>query len=163
MAKPNWKKIAAEYIKTDIAMRPLAERYGVPVATLKARAQKELWSQQRNDYRVRVGIETAQKNMPKAIPKVSPKDVDKTAAIFRVTDKALEAAELLLEKSDKITAQDISAIMTAVVKAKEVRMIKSALDEQEQRARIASLEKDTEIKAREPVQIQLGDTEDYSL
>ena len=28
--------------------------------------------------------------MPKAIPKVSPKDVDKTAAIFRVTDKALE-------------------------------------------------------------------------
>ena len=60
MAQPNWKKIAKEYISTDIAMRPLAEKHKVPFSTLRVHAKREEWSEKRRQYQLRVGQEAVQ-------------------------------------------------------------------------------------------------------
>ena len=157
MAKPNWKKIAAEYIKTDIAMRPLAEKYGVPIPTLKARAAKELWVQQRNDYKVRIGIKAAQEIDAKPMPKDMQRDVNATALIFEGAQLAINWIVNRLNSGEIKDYREVEALIRAMNGAKGITDIKMALEEREQRARIASLEKDTEIKGREPITVEFKD------
>lgn len=45
MAKPeiNWADIRADWVSTDKSLRDLSSEYGVPEATIRHRAKKELW------------------------------------------------------------------------------------------------------------------------
>lgn len=43
----NWRKIKAEYIAGGISQRALAEKYGVPLATIVKHAKKEKWTEKR--------------------------------------------------------------------------------------------------------------------
>ena len=44
MAKPNWTKIKAEYLKGGISYRKLAEKHGISESTLTKRAIRESWA-----------------------------------------------------------------------------------------------------------------------
>lgn len=160
MAKPNWKKVAHEYITTDIAMRPLADKYGIPHATLKQRAKRELWTQQRNDYRLKIGLEAKKKIIPKSNPEANPKEVDEVAMLFEGATLAINWIIKRLESDEVSDWREVEGLIRAMNGAKALTRIKSALDEEEQRARIENLKKNTEVAGREPVQIEFVNTED---
>ena len=46
---PNWKKIKAEYVRGGISMQKLADKYGVPIRTIKDHSRKEKWSELRKE------------------------------------------------------------------------------------------------------------------
>ena len=146
MAKINWKKIATEYVKSDIAMRPLADKYGVSFTSVKDHARREGWAQQREEYRIRIGQEAVQKNAAKSCPKPASKDVDAAALIFEGATLAINWIVNRLNSGEISDYREVEALIRAMNGAKGITDIKMALEEREQRARIASLEKDTEIK-----------------
>lgn len=166
MALP-WEKIRKEYIETSIGMRPLAQKHGVSFDTLKWRAKHEEWSRLRDEYRIETGVQAVSK--PRATTKITTvttittpkgKDVDDAAAIFRIADKALEKAEAYLDAVEMLGPQDLSHVIGALAKAKDIRAIKVALDREEQRARIANLEQQTRTAEREPITITFEGTEE---
>jgi hypothetical protein len=50
MPRANWLKIRNEYIMTDIAQRPLAQKYNIGYSTLAQRATKENWAELRKQH-----------------------------------------------------------------------------------------------------------------
>ena len=159
----DWEAIKKEYIETSIGMRPLAEKHGVSFDTLKWRAKHEHWSDLRDQFRIETGVQAVKK--PTKVTTVTtvttittpkPEEVEDLASIFRVADKGLHLVEGYLDSLELIDPQQFSQLMTALTKMRDVKDIRSALDRQEQKARIANLEKQTEIAAREPVQIDFS-------
>lgn len=69
--KPNWEKIATEYITGDIGQKKLAEKHGVPLRTLQDRCKAEQWVAQKKAHR---GATVA-----KAVEKISEEQADQMA------------------------------------------------------------------------------------
>lgn len=60
--KPDWNKIKNEYICGNISQRKLAAKYGISYATLRGRAESELWPRLRDQYQRKASAEAAQKS-----------------------------------------------------------------------------------------------------
>lgn len=58
---PNWELIEAEYITSRISHAKLAEKHGVPIATVSKRARKQKWAAKRRAYKDRVVEKVTQK------------------------------------------------------------------------------------------------------
>jgi len=160
MAQPNWKKIAKEYITTDIAMRPLAAKYNISFPTLRDRAKREEWSAKRADYRLNVGTEAAKKPVTCDVTKPKKKDVTEAKLIFEGATLAIEWIVRRLESDQIEDWREVEGLVRALNGTKAITKIRMALEEQEQRARIANLEQQTAKAAREPVEITFAGTED---
>ena len=76
-----------------------------------------------------------------------------------VADKLLNKIEAMVDGGNPLDTKAIRALTAAVKDLKEIQSVKSDLDEQEQRARIANLQKmaDKESDNKEPIQVILGD------
>lgn len=176
--KPNWKRISSEYIKGDIAMCPLAKKYGVPERTLKDHAKRERWSERRGEYRLseaqkasaavaeKEETAVAEEKRGTAPPPGKPAPVSKAQAgtekVFYAADLLIERVIEVLEKEKYLDGKELSSLATAISKAKEIKHLRDALDIREQEARIAAMEKNNTPTEREPVQIEFigkaGDT-----
>lgn len=157
----DWQKIKTEYITTDTSYRKLAEKYGVNYSVIGARARAEEWVEQRTQFQNITHTKT--------IEKISDNQSDKLSRIDSLADKLLDKLEQAVTELDKAiivhktkeetatgekTTERKEAVdggtvdraglrqLTAALKdLKEVKMIRTQLDEEEQRARIASLNK----------------------
>jgi len=58
---PNWEVIRQEYIETDISMGNIARKYKVKEATVKTRARRENWSEQRKKAESKANLKRIQK------------------------------------------------------------------------------------------------------
>jgi transposase-like protein len=136
----DWDLIKTEYITTDITCRKLAEKHGVSESTLFKKCSKERWEASRKQHGSKLEA------------KILQKDINKRADIAVARSNALmEAADLLLEKTVRginsapiVTPTAAKNYSDALKNIKEIHMIRTAEDIEEQRARIAKLRKDTE-------------------
>ena len=81
------------------------------------------------------------------------------------TKETIHEEEKLLEAKSIVDRQGLKQIASALKDIKEVKMLRSELDEQEQKARIANLQKqaDSDNGSKEPIKVIIGsDLEDYS-
>ena len=160
----DWQSIKTEYITTDTSYRKLAQKYGVRYATLQARAKEEKWTELRDRHRT--------STVSKTLTKISNKQAAKLARIERITDKLLDKLEQAVDELDleiikrktkvedgltETTTETMEAVeggivdraglrnLTASLKdLKEIQMLKSELDRQEQEARIEKLRREAE-------------------
>lgn len=58
---PNWDAIRQEYIETDISMGNLARKYKIKEATVKTRARRENWTDQRKKAESKANLKRIQK------------------------------------------------------------------------------------------------------
>ena len=158
----DWQAIKTEYITTDTSYRKLAQKYGVRYATLQARAKEEKWTELRDRHRT--------STVSKSLTKISNKQAAKLARIDGITDKLLNKLEKAVDELDleiikrktkveegltETTTETMEAVeggivdraglrhLTAALKdLKEIQMLKSELDRQEQEARIEKLRKE---------------------
>lgn len=164
--KPNWKRISTEYITGDIAMCPLAKKYSVPTTTLKDHARRERWSERRREYRQEAGIQAVKASAREAVPAAEnpePKaaDIERIDRVFYAADLLIGRVIEMLEKEKYLDGRDLSAIATALSRAKEIQHLRDALDIREQEARIRALEKENAGENAEPVEICFaGETEE---
>jgi Mor family transcriptional regulator len=152
----DWQAIKTEYITTDTSYRKLAQKYGVSTTQICNVGRDEKWVEQREQY---LNNTTA-----KAIEKISKQEANRAAKIHTVADKLLNKIEALVDRPGMMP-KDVRSLVAAVKDLKEIQNIKSDLDEQEQRARIANLQKqaDKTEDNKEPIQVIIGgDLSEYS-
>lgn len=131
----DWQSIKTEYITTQTSYRKLAQKYGVSATQICNVGRDEKWVEQREQY--------LSKTTAKTLEKISQQEADRAARIHSVADKLLLKIEAMVDavEPEDIPAKAIRALTAAVKDLKEIQSVKSALDEQEQRARIANLQK----------------------
>ena len=146
----DWQAIKTEYITTDTSYRKLAQKYDINVTTIAKRAGDEKWVEQRKQH--------ANKTQAKTLEKISQQEANRAAKIHSVADKLLNKIEALVDRPGMVP-KDVRALVAAVKDLKEIQGVKSVLDEKEQRARIANLQKqaDKTDDNKEPIQVIIGD------
>ena len=157
----DWKKIKAEYITTGISYRRLAEKYGLHYHVISERGKAENWVELRTQHR--------DKTLTKALDKISERQSDKMARIDALADQLLDKLEKAIGELDMaitvhkekvetgtgentreykvaepggiVDRKGLREIASALKDLKEVKGIRSALDEEEQQERIENLRK----------------------
>ncbi len=136
----DWKKLKAEYIAGGTSYRKLAEKYKANFSVLKRIAREEDW----------VGLreQCKQKAATKIVEIESDKQAERMRRLLTVSDMLLDAVE---ESVKAFTTGELSvekgvlkSLSGAIKDIKDIQNIKSQLDIEEQKARIAILKKQAE-------------------
>ena len=160
--KTDWNKIKAEYVAGGTSYRKLADKYGVSLRNLQRKAAKESWVDLRQ--------QTVDKAAAKIIESVSSQQARRYQRLQDVTDKLLDKLEGIVESVvleemtiDKYTLKQITGALKDI---KDIQSIKSPMDIEEQKARIAKwrrdAERDDDLEDREVNVTFMGDIEEYS-
>lgn len=128
----DYSRIKAEYIAGGTSYRKLAEKYAVPITTLKRIAKKENWV----DLRAQTEIKTD----TKIVKEVIQNQAKIARKITGAADKLLGKIVKALNDADYVSAQSAKDYATALKRIQEIGGIKSDLDKREQEARIRRLE-----------------------
>lgn len=160
----DWQAIKAEYITTDTSYRKLAQKYGISHVQIGNVGRDEKWVELRRRH--------LDKTLAKSIEKIGTKQADKMARIDSLTDKLLTKLEKAVDELDLeiIVIKDktvtstgerteeskiaraggivdragLKQLTAALKDIKEVKMLKTELDRQEQEARIEKLRREAE-------------------
>lgn len=146
----DWNEIRNKYITTTTSYRKLAAEYGIDQAVISRKGKQEKWVEARTQY--------ISETSAKIIEASKNAEVDRAKKIHDVADKLLEKIESIVEtvKPDRMSAKDIRALTAAVKDLKEIQGVRSALDQQEQEARIANLQKQSkEDKGKEHEKLEV--------
>jgi hypothetical protein len=153
----DWQKIKTEYITTDISYRKLAEKYGLDQATIARRAKKEDWVSKRQHH--------ADKTQAKILSADTKNKADRAARLMTVADKLLQKVEKFVDASEYVSPNSAKNLSDALKNIKEVCMVRSIEDIEEQKARIAKLQKETEKQDNDRPSITItleGSLSDYA-
>lgn len=132
----DWQDIKTEYITTKTSFRKLADKYGLHKDTIWKKAKDEGWEDLRRQH-----IDSTQ---TKILDADTEKKVDRAVRLMTVADKLLEKVEQWVEMGEPISATSIKNLSDAIKNIKEVQMIRTEEDIEEQKARIAKLRKEAE-------------------
>lgn len=159
--KPNWKKIATEYITGDIGQKKLAEKYGVPLRTLQDRCKAEQWVAQKKAHRgatvakacavisdqqagqmAALVTQAASALLAQAMTAIG--QLDKPVTAHKVTvengdEKSTEEWEELSDKPGAVNVAGVRHLATALKDIAGVLGLETELDRMEKEARIAAL------------------------
>lgn len=140
----DWGKIRTEYVTGLSSYRDLAEKYGVDQSTIARHGKKEGWQEERKKCASRV--------QAKAARKVADRKADRMAKVLSAADLLMEkwllVANVLDEASDPRELRQLAATLKDI---EEVQMLRSELDQEEQKARIERLRKDDTQEKNEVV------------
>lgn len=132
----DWKAIETEYITTDTSYRKLAQKYGVDQSTVSRKGKDGHWVEKKEQYSSNL--------QAKILTSVTESNVSKA-------EKLNSAAELLLDKVTglidacnprRMDTQSLKHISGTLKDIKDILMIRSDADMEEQRARISKLQAD---------------------
>ncbi len=162
----DWRKIKTEYITTDTSYRKLCEKYDVPLPTLRDRAKSEKWVEARTQYR--------DKAVTKATDAIIDKQAERASRLQSVADRLLTKVERLMDMDDKVIkdsdgenmvlgSKGMKSIAGVLKDIKEIQMIRSDADLEEQKARIAKLRREAEEENEPPeIKVTLAKAEEYA-
>jgi hypothetical protein len=136
----DWNKLKTEYIKGGTSYRKLCDKYDVPLSTLKRVAHDEDWVGLREQCKTKAAT--------KIVEIESNRQADRMKRLLDVSDMLLlavedsvrqfRAGELLLDKGA------LKSLSGTIKDIKDIQCIKTELDIEEQKARIAILKKQAE-------------------
>lgn len=136
----NWKKAKAEYIAGGTSYRKLAEKYEESLSNIKRVAKNEGWVELKNQCKAKAAT--------KIVEIESDKQANRMKRLLDVSDKLLQAVEDAVDQFqagelmlDKGALKSLSGTIKDI---KDIQNIKSELDIEEQKARIAILKKQAE-------------------
>lgn len=93
----DWIAVKNEYINGNDGYRKVAEKYGIPFQTLRARAQKEKWPELRKRQRNRISTKTAQKTAEQ----IAKQEAKRVARIHAASDELLLRIEQAIRELDQ--------------------------------------------------------------
>ena len=136
----DWKQLKREYIAGGTSYRKLAAKYNANLSVLKRIAHDEDWVGLREQCKT--------KSATKIVEIESDKQAERMKRLLTVSDKLLmavedaveqfQAGELLLDKGA------LKSLSGTIKDIKDIQSIKTELDIEEQKARIAILKKQAE-------------------
>ena len=154
----DWQSIKTEYITTDTSYRKLAQKYGVSYVQIGNVGREENWVELRKQH--------LNKTLTKSMNAIASQQASRAARLQTVADKLLTKVELLIEDdkgllADTSSMRDISRILKDL---KDIQMIRSEADMQEQDARIKKLRKEAMVeKENNEIKVTISqDLDEYS-
>ena len=133
----DWAAMKMEYITTDTSYRKLAEKYGVSRVQVGNVGREEGWVELRRQHLDNI--------VTKTVEATEQQEINRTMRILAVSDKLLDKIEAIVDAVGTDTPTKAIRALTAAVKdLREIQGIKSELDSEEQRARIANLRRQAE-------------------
>lgn len=139
ISEDTWQKIRNEYTTTDISIRGIQKKYGIPYNRIRDRADREGWNNDREGFRNKIN--------QKSIDLLVEHKVEECTRAFRVANKILDKIEAIVETIDETSPdalRDIKSATSSIKDLKEIGFFRAELDKQEQIARISKLRKDAE-------------------
>lgn len=147
----DWKKLKAEYIAGGTSYRKLAKKYKVSYNTLAKVAAKENWGNLRQ--------ETAEKITTKIVEIESDKQAERMRRLLTVSDALLDVVEDAVSKFkteelllDRTALKSLSGTIKDI---KDIQSLKTSLDIEEQKARIAILKKQAEADTNGSTEVSI--------
>ena len=131
----NWRKIKAEYVAGGISQRAIAQKFGVPQATVERRAKKEKWTASRK------------RAEGKAIEKVAEKKAeviaDNAVLIERIKTGLLQRLVSMVEEYPDKNAAEIKrkeggALL--IYRMKDIAAVLSVLEDKSAKGQAADIE-----------------------
>lgn len=136
----DWKKLKREYIAGGTSYRKLCQKYGVPLSTLKRVAHDEDWVGLREQCKT--------KSATKIVEIESDKNAERMRRLLNVSDELLDIVEDAIRShkaGEDILDRTSYRVLSGTIKdIKDIQSIKSELDIEEQKARIANLKRQAE-------------------
>ena len=152
----DWGAIRTEYITGTVSLRWLAGKYGVCPGTVSRRAKREDWAGQRRSF-----VSGTQQRILEA---EGSRQTERAARLQETADTLLTRVSALLESPEASTLppQSLRHISGVLKDIRDVQMLKSPLDYQEQKLKIANLRAQAE-QDRGSVTVTLeGTVKDYA-
>ena len=151
----DWAKIEAEYITTDTSYRKLAEKYGLNQATVAQKAKADDWVSKRKQH--------ASTTKAEILDRDRDIKVDRATKLSNAADQLLNKIVKGIESAAIVTPTAAKNYSDALKNIKEIHMIRSAEDIEEQKARIAKLQKDAQDDTSKTIMVTLeGDLSRYA-
>lgn len=97
--KADWVAIKSEYVTTRASMRALAEKYGVPVDTIKKKAAADKWTEERTKLAPKVH----QKIVQEVVRKTAAEEANRIVRLLDIGDKLAERLDLAADQLDRMT------------------------------------------------------------
>lgn len=115
----DWGEIKNAYITGKESLKELAEKYGIPLRTIKDRSSKERWVEERKKFRTDVAQKASQKTAEKEVKRlVKLRDVAEDVADLIGQD--VERMKKLREKRKNVTPEDVKMIKDLTVALKNI-------------------------------------------
>lgn len=124
----DWEKMKTEYVTEGVSYRSLAEKYGVSIRNVERKGKNEGWVALRKAWEA-------------TLDRTEP---DRARRLQSVTDKLLDKVEQALDDPEQKASGELRNLSGTLKTIKEIQMIRSSLDEKEQRIKIAAMEKQME-------------------
>ena len=131
----DWQAIKTEYITTDTSYRKLSQKYGVSYVQIGNVGRDEKWVELRKQH--------LNNTLTKTVAAVEDAKAERAKKVQTVADKLLNRIEALVD-GGVMAPKDVRSLVAAVKDLKEIQGVKSELDEKEQEARIANLQRQAE-------------------
>ncbi len=157
----DWIKIKNEYITTNISYRKLAEKHKVSFNTLKGRAIKEQWRNEKEKTHHKITTKTQQK----CVEAISDKNVEHIDKITSIADALLDKLEqataeldrLVVKKKvkDKVVKKGEDGIVEHTTENEEFDVVEGALDRAGIKQLASALKDLNDIKANSSKQNEL--------
>ena len=106
----DWIRIRNEYISTDIGLRGLAEKYNIPLTTLRDRSRREGWVAMRDEQH----HEIAQKTAQKTAEIVAKDEAGRVSRLLRIADRLMDKTERALDELDQLAVKHTEKVKTTV-------------------------------------------------
>ena len=136
----DWKQLKREYIAGGTSYRKLAAKYNANLSVLKRLAHEEDWVGLREQCKAKAAT--------KIVEIESDKQAERMKRLLTVSDKLLEAVEVAVDQfqtGDLVADRGVLKSLSSAIKdIKDIQSLKTSLDIEEQKARIAILKKQAE-------------------
>jgi hypothetical protein len=159
ISEDTWQEIRNEYTTTDISMRGIQKKYGIPFNRIKDRVDREGWNDDREGFRSKIN--------QKSIDLLVEHKAEECTRAFRVANKILDKIEAIVETIDESSPdalRDIKSATSSIKDLKEIGFFRAELDKKEQEARIRKLQKESEEDNRDTTinVVFEGDMDEYA-
>lgn len=151
-----WEQIKTEYISTDTSYRQLEKKYGVSYTKIQGRAQRGKWIEEREKFKLN--------RSNKSLDLLCEQQAKEISKAIMVANKLLDKIERSVDAVEDGDTGAIKQLTGAIKDLKEIGVFRADLDEREQRARIAKLEKEAkeEEKTDTSITVVIENGDEYA-
>ena len=168
----NWTKLKDDYVNSDLSLRSLAKRNGIPYTTVQRRAALENWQAQRITGQtvspdIRQALDDLSRRLLEAIAQ-AVQELDSREIVTKTKVKT-EDGEVNTERHDfepggNICCRDLKVLTAALKDIRDIQMVRCPLDVREQEAKIRNLERQFTQAGDTAVTVTLsGGTEEFAM
>lgn len=136
VSQSAWREIKTEYVETDISLRALEKKYGIPFSAIREKSVKEDWKRLREERK-----DAVYQNQKSKLDEMKA-DNDSTVRAFKIAFSLLDKIEESVAVIDPADTSSIKQLTTSLKDLKEIGVFRARLDEEEQKARILKLQKE---------------------